>query len=314
MDLDLSSLENAVASRKMGNAYEEAAVQKLDPLDESLEEYFDSITLPGGHEVQVKVIRPKEHVRAGKKPPLIFLMHGGAFVAGSTHQLTRPGRDFALRFGAVVILSTYRLGPEHQFPTQFQDCWDTLVELTKNATQKFGAYLEQGFVVGGASSGGTLAAPLVQHAHEKGLTPPITGTYLAVPMLLVEEIVPERFKRQWTSREENVPFPSVNRSTLKAWQEIMGLDVKSPMFSPFNVPPEKLQGLPRTYFQVGGLDPLRDDGLIYERLLKENGVETKIDNYPDLEHMTWSIFTNESHPKDLGPNTLAGMAWLLRRE
>ena len=38
-----------------------------------------------------------------------------------------------------------------------------------------------------------------------------------------------------------------------------------------------LHKLPPAYVQVAGLDPLRDEGLLYERLLRENGVKTKIE-------------------------------------
>jgi acetyl esterase/lipase len=36
-------------------------------------------------------------------------------------------------------------------------------------------------------------------------------------------------------------------------------------------------GLPPTHLQVCGLDPLRDEGLLYERLLREQGVPTRLD-------------------------------------
>jgi acetyl esterase/lipase len=36
-------------------------------------------------------------------------------------------------------------------------------------------------------------------------------------------------------------------------------------------------GLPPSYLQICGLDPLRDEGLLYERLLREQGILTKLD-------------------------------------
>lgn len=35
-------------------------------------------------------------------------------------------------------------------------------------------------------------------------------------------------------------------------------------------------GLPPAFIQVAGLDPLRDEGILYEKLLREAGVQTKL--------------------------------------
>ena len=36
-------------------------------------------------------------------------------------------------------------------------------------------------------------------------------------------------------------------------------------------------GLPPAYLQICGWDPLRDEGLLYEKLMRDAGVKTKLD-------------------------------------
>lgn len=45
----------------------------------------------------------------------------------------------------------------------------------------------------------------------------------------------------------------------------------SPLLAP------SFKDLPPAYIQVAGADPLRDEGLLYEKFLKEAGVETRLD-------------------------------------
>lgn len=46
--------------------------------------------------------------------------------------------------------------------------------------------------------------------------------------------------------------------------------------------------LPPAFFQVDGLDPLRDEGLLYADILSEEyGIKTKVNVYPGLPHGHW---------------------------
>jgi len=44
----------------------------------------------------------------------------------------------------------------------------------------------------------------------------------------------------------------------------------SPLLAPLH------KGLPPAFVQVAGFDPLRDEGFLYEKVLKNNGVSTRL--------------------------------------
>jgi acetyl esterase/lipase len=72
--------------------------------------------------------------------------------------------------------------------------------------------------------------------------------------------------------------------------------------------------LPPTYFQICGMDPLRDEGLIYEQVLREeNGIKTKVDLYPGLPHAFWSFWPEASFSKKLQDDNVKGIKWLLEQ-
>lgn len=301
---------------------ERQLVLGLGPLHGSLTEYYTYVPLPDGHNAELKVIRPKSavpgpsgflpgtmQVDASAGYPFIVLFHGGGFSGGTVEYMTRPARDFALEFNAVVVSATYRLAPEHQFPTPMQDAWDTLIWLGQHATD-FGADPSKGFIVGGVSAGGTMAAVLTQLGHDRGLNPPLTGSWLSIPLTLVKEIVPAKYKNDWRSMDENKDNPSLNRDTIRSIVRTLAPDIRSPLFSPFNSQTPHV-GLPPTYVQVGGLDVLRDDGLVLEKALRENGVATRCDRFDELGHAAWTIYATAYSHGLLGPKTMDGMRWLL---
>jgi acetyl esterase/lipase len=88
-------------------------------------------------------------------------------------------------------------------------------------------------------------------------------------------------------------------------------DPASPLASPV-IFPTGHQNLPPTYFQICGMDPLRDETLIYERILREEcGVKTRVDLYPGLPHGFWSWFPEAGFSKKQLKDSMEGMAWLL---
>ncbi|KAI9872099.1 MAG: hypothetical protein M1830_002074 [Pleopsidium flavum] len=155
-----------------------------------------------------------------------------------------------------------------------------------------------GFVVGGVSAGGNLAAVLAQLAQDKNLEPSLTGQWLAIPVLLDEAIVSEKYKDVYFSQEQNVNALELNRKSLDEMAAYSRPDVHSPLYSPLNSA-GPAAGLPPAYIQVCGLDVVRDDALIYKKVLKEQGVKTRLD-----------LKSSRKAAVDIAK----GMGWLLRKE
>jgi acetyl esterase/lipase len=213
----------------------------------------------------------------------------------------------------VAILTLLRLAPEHPFPTGINDCWDTLKWLAHNAAS-LGANPKAGFIIGGASAGGNLSAVIAHIARDEKLDPPLTGQYLCVPAVVPPVSVPEKYKAEYISPRENTKDPVLQLSPgdrlYAGLEAILKMDMLSPLFNPMENP-NGHRGLPRAYFQICGLDPLRDEGLIYEQVLSQNGVETKLTLYPGFGHMFWTNYPHMERSKQFVKDTLGGIRWLL---
>jgi acetyl esterase/lipase len=62
------------------------------------------------------------------------------------------------------------------------------------------------------------------------------------------------------------------------------------------------------------MDPLRDDAIIYEQVLREeSGIRTKVDLYPGLPHSFWSFWPEAAFSKKLQEDNVKGIRWLLEQ-
>ena len=257
------------------------------PIPDEVTESEHQVPARDGYSIRVRVYVPRKQPTEGS--PIIVMMHEGGWIMGDLTDEDQNSRLFARDLDAVCVNVEYRLAPEHPFPTGVNDCHDVVRWIASTAPSSIlPGDPKQGFIVGGASAGGNLSAVLCQIARDEGLNPPLTGQYLCVPALLSINAVPEKWKNDYRSRYEstNDPVLKFNRDAATSLNHELKPDEASPLFSPLLHP--NLKGLPPAYFQIGGLDPLRDEALIYERVLREeSGIETKMDIYEGFGHMFW---------------------------
>ncbi|CAK7217048.1 hypothetical protein SCUCBS95973_003019 [Sporothrix curviconia] len=258
-----------------------------------------AIPLRDGNNARALVYQPSDFSEDVLRP-LVVLIHGGGFCFGTPEMEGGNCSRVVEAYGCVAISLSYRLAPEHKFPTATDDCWDELKWVVQNAS-KLGADLSEGFVLGGTSAGGNISIVLSHMARDEKL-PPLTGVYMNVPLVMAPEAVPEKYKQYYQSREQNALAPILNKAFMDMYTTAYapsdkGSFLSSYIWSPINWPggDKAHVGMPRTYFQICGLDVLRDEGLIYERVLREEyGVSTKVDIYPGLPHILANMVQNKA--------------------
>ncbi|KIW22106.1 uncharacterized protein PV07_12522 [Cladophialophora immunda] len=285
--------------------------QKGPPrLEAGVVEKDSTILARDGHPIPVRFYSPT--VPSTKGYPLVVAFHGGGFCLGGLDGEEADCREFVKRHQCICVNVDYRLAPEYPFPTGVNDSWDALKWIAEH-TAELKADPSKGFIVEGCSAGANLAAVVSLMARDKKLSPPLTGELLKIPCLLTADAVPAEYKPLYRSYEQNedaaiLPTPAIQIF----WDSYKG-DTSSWLFNPFNHP-DGHAGLPPVYFQVCGMDPLRDEALIYEKVLREQyGVETNLKVYPGVPHGFWTAFPDLQVSKKFVEDTSEALGWLLDR-
>ncbi|KAJ6522235.1 cytochrome P450 [Mycena vulgaris] len=202
-------------------------------------------------------------------------------IPDSRASLATRWRILSVEFRLSVVNVDYRLAPEYPFPTGLNDSYAALKWAVDNAPE-ISASLTKGFLLGGASAGAHYTAAIAHRARDDPFFEafPLTGQILQIPAVLHPAAYPEQFKAElWV--EQNKDAPILSKANLEFFFDCLKGEPSDPELSPLLASHESL---PPAYIQVAGLDPLRDEGLLYERLLRESGVKTKLDVYPGVPH------------------------------
>lgn len=253
------TLADAVADRAGTRPQPLAALPRFDSVD---------VTEPAAP-VHVRVYRPRG--LTGPLPATLWL-HGGGFVLGNVDHVHQAAAQAAAYASAVVVAVGYRLAPEHPYPAGLEDSYAALEWLAAEADA---LGVDGGRLgVAGASSGAALAAGVALLARDRG-GPPLVFQHLATPAL--------DDRLDTSSMLTLTDAPIWNRGlAVESWRLYLGGEAASGYSAPARA--TDLSGLPPAYISTAGLDPLRDEGILYGLRLAQAGVPVELHNFPGFYH------------------------------
>ncbi len=227
-------------------------------------------------DIPVRVYTPE-----GSGPfPILVYFHGGGWVIGDLDTHDELCRNLANEANCIVVAVDYRLAPEHKFPACTEDCYAATKWVAENASQFNGD--SSRIAVGGDSAGGNLTAVVALMARDRG-GPPLVFQLLLYPVTdlrLNTASMEENAEGYFLTKQDMIWFINhyVNNEE----------DKQNPLASPMLA--TNLSGLPPALVITAEYDPLRDEGELYGKRLKEAGVSTTISRYDGMIHAFLSLW------------------------
>jgi acetyl esterase/lipase len=228
--------------------------------------------------IEGRSYRPVD-ARETEKLPVYIHLHGGGFLFGTLASEDAICARIAINSRVVVLNINYRHTPEFSYPTAWHDAQDAF-EWAHSHMEQFHGDCEN-VVVGGISAGAQLAASLTLEKHLGRVAkncPAIKGQVLMIPCLVHADccspLVAQLKDPSVSSYKENENAPILPMKTVRFFLDLLkveSLREEDTMLNPGNATPEQVSGLPPTVFGIAGLDPLRDEGILYAKTLTESG-------------------------------------------
>lgn len=210
--------------------------------------------LPG---VAAILYRPK--AATGGPLPVVFNLHGGAWIGGDAILMESFCQLLADRLPALVVNLNYTKADVQPLPFAQYELRDAVLQLAADA-DSWGADAAR-VVVGGHSAGAHIATGAAMLLRDAGFA--LAGQLLVYPA--------------------TDPAPQSPHDPLFRLLFANG-GLKEPWASPLRAPDDCLRGLAPALGIFCGRDELREQGMTYFERLKQNGVPTDTVEYPKAEH------------------------------
>ncbi|HWO95536.1 MAG TPA: alpha/beta hydrolase fold domain-containing protein [Bacillus sp. (in: firmicutes)] len=249
--------------------------------------------IPVGAEedIAIRIYTPE-----GQGPfPLFVYYHGGGWVIGDLETSDASCRMIANRTRCVVVSVDYRLAPENKYPVPLEDSYSALKWVKENAESINGS--ASFIVVGGDSAGGNLAAAVSLLSRDQN-GPDIAGQVLIYPVtdLGYDTNSYLEFEQGFgLDRDLMIWFGD---SYIRNEE-----DKKDKYVAPLRA--DDLSNLPPALVITAEFDVLRDEGMAYDKRLREAGIKVESVLEDGLVH---GYFTNMAVFPDRIKGTISKIA------
>ena len=230
------------------------------------------VACPDGEKITCFVLSPKNLT---KKVPCLLYLHGGGFVLEAAGYHYANAMRYAKEVGCKVVFPLYRLAPRHPHPVFFEDCYAAFCwaydhgEALGIDTTRIG--------IGGDSAGSTLAVGVCLMARER--KHPVRFRFQMLPYPFLDA------RNSSDSCKRFTDTPMWNSSLSQRIAPMTNVDRSNPNYVWYSpVEAKSFENLPPAYIETAEFDCLHDDGILYDRLLRDAGIDVTLNETKGTMH------------------------------
>ncbi len=259
----LARLETVPATtsiEEQRRVWREFCLKNNHPRPAGMTVWNQALPLPG------REIALRWYIPEIEKPlPCVIYLHGGGWVLGDLDTQDTIAWGLARGARALAISVNYRRAPEHPYPAAFDDSYAVLEHVAEYAD---GLGIDASRIaLCGDSAGGNLAAAVCIAARDR------QGPRIAAQALLYPVTDTDTTRESYL---ENADSPLLTLSEMEHFlQAYLGPRRLDPDGYAMPLRAEDLSDLPPAFVHTAEFDPLRDEGHLYYRRLREAGNEAE---------------------------------------
>ncbi|NUO62632.1 MAG: alpha/beta hydrolase [Gemmatimonadaceae bacterium] len=226
---------------------------------------------PGG-DIEIRVYKPAS-AASDQLLPVALYIHGGGWVIATIDTYDSSARAICNKAHCIVVSTHYRQAPENKFPAAHEDTFAAYRWVIANARELGGDPSRVAIV--GESAGGNMAAVVCLNARDAGIQFPLHQV-LVYPIAGYDTNT-ESYREMAEAQPLDKPamewfFEQYLRTPADGATPAISLDRTD------------LSGLPPATIINAELDPLRSEGELLERRLRESGVDVQRRVFDGVTH------------------------------